>query len=291
MDISFISLIVFVIITIFYFAFPSSSDFAITKPILTIDAYSIPGKLESWYNSYTISLGIYIAITICSQFIINVAYLNSKCGSNPANTFSAFKYTFIPWLFIFGVLLAVLFIFPGFKSAFSDVIGYYAVAGKANDIFAELLINTDLNKEIENTLEPEKKASINSAAEAIIKICGNKSILINKMNIENFGDMWNILNPLKKQEFQSTNNIDPESVKGIKQALLDAIVLKDNIGEALWYIYAAILISSIVYYNLAVKGCVQDINQVKQQHDEYIKQQEEDAKQKELNNQTQYSTI
>ena len=278
MDISFISLITFTILTILYFAFPSTADFPVTKPFLSIDAYTTPGLMQSWYSAYTISLGIFVALTLCSQFIINVAYLNSKCGSNPANTFSAFKYTFIPWLFIFGVLMATLFIFPGFKTAFSDVIGYFIVAGKANDIFAELLVNTDANT-------PE----LASAAEAIVKICGNKSVLINKLNIENFGDLWNILNPLKKQEFQSSNGIDPDSVKKLKQALLDVVVLKDNIGEALWYIYSAILISSIVYYNLAVKGCVQDINQIKQQHDEYIKQQEENAKQAEINSQVKYT--
>lgn len=278
MDISFISLIVFTILTIVYFAFPSTSGFPITKPSLTIDAYTVPGVMQNWYSSYTVSLGIFVLITLCSQFIINVAYLNSKCGSNPANTFSAFKYTFVPWLFIFGVLIATLFIFPGFKSAFSDVIGYFIVAGKANDIFAELLVNTEANT-------PE----LASAAEAIVKICGNKSVLINKLNIENFGDLWNILNPLKKPEFQAINGIDPDAAKSIKQSLLDVVVLKDNVGEALWYIYSAILISSIVYYNLAVKGCVQDINQIKQQHDDYIKQQEANQKQQEIASQVQYT--
>ena len=278
MDISFISLITFTILTIVYFAFPSTASFPVTKPFLSIDAYTTPGLMQSWYSAYTISLGIFIAITLCSQFIINVAYLNSKCGANPANTFSAFKYTFVPWLFIFGVLMATLFIFPGFKTAFSDVIGYFVVAGKANDIFAELLVNTE-------TKSPE----LESAAEAIVKICGNKSVLINKLNIENFGDLWNILNPLKKQEFQSSDGIDPDSVKKLKQSLLNIVVLKDNIGEALWYIYCAILISSIVYYNLAVKGCVQDLNQIKEQHDTYIKQQEENAKQNEIASQVKYS--
>ena len=278
MDISFISLIVFTILTIAYFAFPSSIDFALTKPSLSIDAYTVPGLKQSWYSAYMFSLGVFVAVTICTQFILNVAYLGSKCGSNPSNMLSAFKYTFIPWLFIFGVLIATLFIFPGFKSAFSDVIGYFVVAGKANDIFAELLVNTDANT-------PELAA----AAEAIVKICGNKSVLINKINIENFGDLWNILNPLKKPEFQATNGIDPDAAKVLKQALLDVVVLKDNVGEALWYIYSAILISSIVYYNLAVKGCVQDINQIKQQHDDYIKQQEANQKQEQVTSQVHYT--
>ena len=74
----------------------------------------------------------------------------------------------------------------------------------------------------------------------------------------------------------------------LKQKLLDLVSLKENIGEAFWYIYTAILISSIVYYNLATRGCVKSISQIKADHDEYIKQQEENDKQQQLNNSTTY---
>ena len=74
----------------------------------------------------------------------------------------------------------------------------------------------------------------------------------------------------------------------LKKQLLNLVILKDNIGEALWYIYTAILISSIVYYNLATRGCVKSIDQIKSEHDEYIKQQEEAAEQQKLNNSTTY---
>ena len=38
-------------------------------------------------------------------------------------------------------MLAVLIIFPGFKSAFSDVIGYYWVSYSANKLVTEILID------------------------------------------------------------------------------------------------------------------------------------------------------
>ena len=41
--------------------------------------------------------------------------------------------------------------------------------------------------------------------------------------------------------------------------LLNLIVMKENIGEGLWYMYTAMLISSIVYYNLAIQGCNKSI--------------------------------
>ena len=38
----------------------------------------------------------------------------------------------------------------------------------------------------------------------------------------------------------------------------------------MWYIYTAILVSSIVYYNLATKGCLRDVNSIKTNYNQYI---------------------
>jgi hypothetical protein len=178
------------------------------------------------------------------------------------------------------IMIAVLIIFPGFKSAFSDVIGYYVVSGGANDIFSSILMGTDLNEMIENTGDKTKKDELAKAAEAIIKICGNKSILINQMKADNFLQIWQTLKPL--MTVGSYENAE------IKQKLLDLVILKDNIGEAFWYVYTSILISSIVYYNLATRGCIKSVEQIKSDHDAYIKKQEELNKENELNNSTKY---
>ena len=276
MDISFQSLLFFIIITIIYFVFPS-----IGKPQLTLsDLETDDSKMNFYYRNIK-SLAFYLGIVVVSQLFLNIGYLMAKCGGSlDKNIGAAAIFTFIPWILIFGVMLAVLIIFPGFKSAFSDVIGYYVVAGGANDIFGSILMGTDLNEMIENTQNSEKKKELTQAAEAIIKICGNKSILINQINPDNFLELWNTLKPLMLPG--SFENIE------LKTQLLDLVVLKDNIGEAFWYVYTAILISSIVYYNLATRGCVKNISQIKADHDAYIKKQEEATKKEELNNSTTY---
>ena len=276
MDISFMSLIFFTIITILYFAIPS-----IGKPELTISDLQDDAAKSNYYSRNIKSLAFYFGIIVVSQFFLNTGYLLSKCGGSiNKNIGAAALFTFIPWVLIFGVMLAVLVIFPGFKTAFSDVIGYFAVAGSANDIFSSMLIGTDINEMIDKTNDEDKKRELSQAAEAIMKICGNKSILINQMNPENFLDIWKTLKSLMLPGVYE--NIE------IQKQLLDLVVLKDNIGEALWYIYTSILISSIVYYNLATRGCVKDIDQIKSEHDDYIKQQEDSAKQQEINNSTSY---
>ena len=274
MDISFQSLIFFIIITIIYFAFPS-----IGKPHLELRDLENDETKAIFYNKNVLSLAFYLGAVVVSQLFLNIGYLMSKCGGSlDKNIGAAALFTFIPWLLIFGVMLAVLIIFPGFKSAFSDVIGYYVVAGGANDIFGSILMGTDLNEMIEKSGDDKQKAELTRAAEAIVKICGNKSILINQMNPDNFLDIWNALKPLMMPG--AFDNVE------IKTQLLDLVVLKDNIGEIFWYIYTSILISSIVYYNLATRGCVKSIDEIKSDHDAYIQQQEQAAEQKKLNDTT-----
>jgi hypothetical protein len=277
MDISFQSILFFIIITITYFAFPS-----IGKPKLELIDLETNDSKMNFYNKNIKSLLFYLGVIVVSQLFLNIGYLMAKCGGSlDKNIGAAAVFTFIPWILIFGVMLAVLIIFPGFKSAFSDVIGYYVVAGGANDIFSSILMGTDLNEMIDKTTDINKKKELTQAAEAIIKICGNKSILINQMNPDNFLDIWKTLKPLMKSE-QIYNDIQ------IKQQLLDLVVLKDNIGEAIWYIYTAILISSIVYYNLATRGCVKNVEQIKADHEAYIKEKEAAAEEAKLNNSTTY---
>jgi len=278
MDISLISLLIFIIITIFYFAVPS-----IGKPALTLIDLINDDSKANYYSKTLKSLAFYLGVVVVSQFFLNTSYLMSKCGGSlDKNIGAAALFTFIPWVLIFGVMLAVLVLFPGLKSAFSDVIGYYVVAGGANDIFGSILLGTDLNEMIAKSGNDNEKRELTEAAEAIIKICGNKSILINQMNPDNFLDIWQILKSLMVKGAYENEEI--------KKQLLDLVVLKDNIGEAFWYVYTSILISSIVYYNLATRGCVKSVDQIKADHDAYIQQQEETNKANEINNSTTYTS-
>jgi len=192
-------------------------------------------------------------------------------------------------------MMALVSAFPGFKSVFSDVIGYFFVAKSANNLLSEILISTDINEAIQDpTIGPERKKELEYAAEAIMKICGNKSILINQMYPDNFISIWDKMKPLMKPEMYNVGyGIDPKTKKlgtePRKQQLLDLVIYRDNVGEAFWYVYTAILVSSIVYYNLDTRGCVRDVNSIKADYDEYTKEQDAIEKQEEINNSTVYT--
>jgi hypothetical protein len=198
--------------------------------------------------------------------------LNAKCGgTSKDNIGTAAMYTFFPWTFIFGTMLAVLVIFPGFKSAFSDVVGYFAISGGAKEIFDDIM-NTDLQKEVDVAkAQGNPTDNLEKAVRALTEMVdNNKSILINKMTPDNFADFWNTMTPLMKPDIKDNE----EKTKYYKTELLSLVVLKDNIGEAFWYVYTAMLIASVVYYNLANVGCKKSVAQIKAGYDDYIQQQE-----------------
>jgi hypothetical protein len=263
MDASYLSLLIFISITLLYYL--------VFKPKLNAAVFDDKSGLE--YSAYSsknnVFLTCYFILVIITQIIMNSSVLVSTCGGSiTQNIGAAFLLTIIPWFFIFGIVIVALMIFPGFKSAFSNVIGYFAVAGTANNVLTELLVNVDLNQAIDDSTKGnvEKNKSLKDAAEAIIKLCGNMSILINQIVPGNFTEYWSMLVPLMKDKYQAGA---PE----LKQQLLDAVVMRDNIGEAMWYIYTAILLISVTQYNIMKRGCVGDLATMQAGHDKYLEQE------------------
>lgn len=290
MDISNYSLLLFIITVLLFI----SSTPIIGKPKLelgldptnpTLMTLTDENLLE-YYTNCMYKMGLFLLIVICTQLGLNITYLIDKCkGSAGKNVGAAVIYTLVPWLLIFGVMMALIMAFPGFKSVFSDVIGYFFVAKSANNLLSSILKDTNIDNLIKNeNTSPEQKKELEFAAEAIMKICGNKSILINQMFPDNFISIWDKLKPLMKEGMYEKGGDDNK-----KQQLLDLVVYRDNIGEALWYVYTAILVSSIVYYNLDTRGCVKDVNSIKAEYDEYTKEQEAVEKQEEINSSTAYT--
>ena len=255
-DNTYMNIIIFILITILFFAYG--------KPKPTIDTLLTPA---SPYKSY----GIYFMAVLLFQLVINMSTLENKCGGGwTANLGYAALITFGPWLAIFGILVAVMINFPGMKSAFSDVIGYYAVANSANKLLAEMLVDTDINDKIKQAsdgTDERKKQAMQDAAEAVMKMVGNISILINQIVPSNFMSYWKTLIPLMK-------NPDAADLPEKQQALLDIVVLRDNIGEACWYIYTAILLISIIGYKIANKACEVDPKVANAKYDQYLDKQQ-----------------
>lgn len=269
---SYLNIITFLLTTLFYYM--------VLKPSLPYDLYKNKNEYTKYISNSYMYLAIYVLLVIIVQFIVNSSIISSNCGGNiTENIGSAGVMTFLPWILIFGLLVVILTIYPGFKSAFSDVVGYYYVSSSANKLLTELLVNKDIKKKIldQEDMTPEKKEALESAADAIIKICGNTSILINQIVPKNFDEYWSILKPLMKDKYQIDG---PEATK-IQNDLFELVVTRDNVGESMWYIYTGLLLTSIVQLKITTRGCISNPKTMEINYQKFLEQEQKDTKEKE----------
>jgi len=261
--------------------------FIIGKPKLQLEMLNDTETYMAYNKACQLMLVIFFFITIIIQFFINSVAIVNTCGGNISENMGiAAMTTFLPWTFFMGLTMIALMLFPGWKSAFSDVVGYFAVAGSANNVLSELLIESRLSDQLDQVqdaigeAEPGKtKKEIEEAATAIVKLLGNMSLLINQITPQNFISWWNTLQPLIKTEYKGPEN--SEKLMAMKKKLLSLVVTRDNIGEALWYFYTAILLISVVQLKIATQGCVLDPAQIQADVDKIVAgQQQEEAKKK-----------
>ena len=280
---SYLNIIAFLFTTIFYYL--------ALKPRLDLDDLQDPLKKKTYEKKNIMNLSIYLLLVIIIQLIINVAIIISNCGGNiTENIGYAGLLTFLPWTLIFGVIIAILIVYPYFKSIFSNVVGYFFISSKATKILVELLINKDIQKEIDKdqNVSQEEKTHMQDAADEILKICGNTSVLINQFTPSNFSEYWSLLNPLMKKRYQESPNSQP--TMDLKKSLFELIVTKDNIGEAVWYMYTGFLVTSFILLKITTKECVDNQATMTSKYQSYLKK-EENAEQKKKQTTSQTYTI
>ena len=300
---SYLNIITFLLVTLLYYL--------VLKPSLTLGQIANETQLKEYKTNNNIYLAVYVLLIIIVQFIVNASIITTTCGGSISeNMGAAGLLTFIPWILIFGVVVAIIIVYPGFKSAFSDVIGYFYVAGSANNILTELLINPELEKTLndnspsvnnQDKLAPSgeqvggknkkqlggaTKQQLQEAADAIVKICGNNSILINQIVPSNFMDYWTTLKPLRKEKYQNDNS--PETID-IQNRLFELVLTRDNVGEAMWYIYTGILITMIVQLKITTRGCKMNPATMAQNYDTYVANEQQNTAQQDLSTSTTYT--
>ena len=62
----------------------------------------------------------------------------------------------------------------------------------------------------------------------------------------------------------------------LKQQMLNLVVYRDNIGEAMWYIYTGLLLSTILKYNINNRGCVKSVKQIQSNLNNALTAQQQD---------------
>lgn len=155
---------------------------------------------------------------------------------------------------------------------------YMDGGGNPSDSSGDLSSSDSESTGNKGSIGKSDRQRLEDAADAIVKICGNTSILINQIVPSNFANYWNILDPLMKPKYR---NNSPEGI-GMRVGLFELCVTRDDIGEALWFIYTGVLISSVIQMKIANRGCESDLQTMEQKYQAY-KQEEQteiDAKAK-----------
>lgn len=215
---------------------------------------------------------IYFLLVLSSQFGLNIYLAKQMCNS-PSNVGTAALATFIPWLFIFGLLNLLLSVFPGWLSAFSNTIGYAIanVAGVAS-FFTDQLLNVNIG----NT-------SSKDAFKVIQNVTNDPSTIINTINDENVENFWN--KSIKVQFFNRFQEVETgvEPPPQFTQ-LKNFIRLKNIVSYFIWYLLTGVLITSISYNYMLSVPCVQTPKQARELAAQFLanqaakKQASDDAK-------------
>ena len=141
--------------------------------------------------------------------------------------------SFIPWVFVYGIINIIFNAFPGWKSPFSNTFGYLFVKMlKANPLIINLFntlvfhkSDNDSDKNNDSDLSfLEKKTLLNN-------IYKDQSIMLNVITINNINSFWNNM-------FSSIPN-----AQQYRNELYNIIIVKDKVAEFIWYV----LLSSIAY--------------------------------------------
>lgn len=228
---SLVGTITFVLVTILYFFIRYKSN---DDQVLTL----IP-----W---------VYLILMTLINVAFNISTMNTLCDS--ANMSMILTSTVIPWILIFGSLVALLNAFSGWKEPFSNTIGYIFVGNQAKRLMSEILVNKQsANKDIAQSLE---------------YIYNDKSALINEFTPDNFDTIF--------QKMQSSG-IFQSNVSDYKEKLRDLIKIKDLIATGIWYLLAGFLVQTYGYYTIVSSGCPKTSSQMKLNERKYLNQLKQTA--------------
>lgn len=182
----------------------------------------------------------YLLITIIIQWQLNSIIATDNCNGSEqfATTFIA---TFLPWIGIFFTINVLLLMFPGWKSPFSNTLGYLiAYISGIKTAFVKML----------KTPETIEKSNVSDKAllKSIEYIYSDTSTIVNELNTINFEDSMSRLQPLFNEEAIN----DPS----MKKDLFKFIIMKETIGELIWLLLSGIMAINVSYVYIVNAECI-----------------------------------
>ena len=184
-------------------------------------------------------------------FILNVIKIGNKCSRNNDIIFHSI-FSFLPWLFVYGLIILIFRNFPGWKAPFSNTFGYLFVKLLSANTVIINLFNTlifdknQINSDNVNLSYLEKKTLLNN-------IYKDQSVMLNVITIENINKFWNDL-------FSTV-----PSAQDYREKLYNIIQVKDKVSEFIWYILLSTIAYSISNRYISTIQCNQSTKDLEKQ--------------------------
>lgn len=226
--------------------------------ILTMGLFILDYVLVKNYKSFKsgtnafISKVLYIVwlvLTCFSQFYINLK--STTCKNLPV--INTFTYTIVPNVIIMFLTLALIELFPGFLTPFSNTFGY---------LLAKLL-NAD--GKLKAILQPEGKSK------EVDQIYNNKALMINEFTVQNFTTM---INGLKSSNILNKLYGDKDI-----ENLYNLVVIKTMFSKFMWILALGLLVIQVSVTSMHNVDCAKT-GASSSEADKFIKMGDEAAKEK-----------
>ena len=259
----------FIVISIIYIVFKIS----------LITSAKLPTEMEKKENLAYI--GIYSFLILMGNYIINTNIVKNNCQSDQVNWFTVFYVTFIPWIFIFGILYILLLAFDEWLKPFSNTIGYFIVKLLgAKDIFNNVINDAE---NIKDSDDSDSKNSNELLQQALISMRQNRMKIINEMSSDQiefmkFIKQLNRAGLIKKQYIKDDElNFESDDTEKKNQLLelFKLVNVKDEIGKLVWYILAGLLITTIAYNHILNVECKKSIEEINKEYEEEVEKTEQ----------------
>lgn len=190
--------------------------------------------------------GVYYLFVIFSQYYINVRNTYEKCGE--AQVFHAMIYTFVPNILIFGLLVVMLDLFPGFLKPFSNSVGYGLVwlFGGIRQTFNKMLISKNKSRYIQQVYD-------------------DSSMMINEITT---GPKGNIVQFVNQAASPGKDRIFNKNYKEHLPKLFNLVVIKDMISKYIWFLLVGGLVVSTSNNSITNMRCKRSAKTIKRMEQE-----------------------
>lgn len=167
------------------------------------------------YSIYFMFLYSVLFLIYLFSFNISLTTNDAVCGSS--NTYIAGMATLIPYIFVYGLGMSLIFLFKGWLRSFSNTFGLSVIRLCGYSTFIQERINANKDNATSNTIETMKM------------IYNNPDVYINELDIDD-----NNFVPMIK-EFDS--GADPVIINEFKKY----INMKESVGTYIWVAIFSVL--------------------------------------------------